>query len=100
MLGQTVGGGLSRRSLQVVKVAVQLLVIRQAFPHVVQHVLGKLLALPVSHVLSDPSGIEACLVHAYETDGGKMVLKGAQISLGVGIQPLVQKLCYDLALGL
>ena len=100
MLGQTVGGGLSRRSLQVVKVAVQLLVIRQPFPHMVQHVLGELLAFPVGQVLSDPSGIKACLVHAYEADGGKMILKGAQISLGVGIQPLVQKLCYDLALGL
>ena len=95
MLGQTVGGGLSRRGL-----AVHLLVIRQALPHMVQHLLGELLAFPVGHVLLHPSGIEAGLVHADKADGGKMIFKGAQISLGVGIQALVQKLCYNLAFGL
>ena len=100
MLGQTVGGGFSRGCLQVVQVAVHLLVIRQPLPHVVQHITGEFLALPVGHVLPDPLCVQSGLIHAQKADGGKVVLKCSQIPFGVWVQALVQKLGDDFPLGL
>ena len=50
MLGQTVGGGLGRGGLQVVKIAVLLLIIGQTLPHVVEHILGKRLGFFVGQI--------------------------------------------------
>ena len=59
----------------------------------VQHINGELLCLPVRHVFAQPSGIEPHFIHSHQTNGGKMIFKAAQIPLGIGIQPSIQKLC-------
>ena len=100
MLGKAVGGGFGRGGLQVVEVAVHLLIVAEALTHVVQHVLGELLGLGMGQILPQPVGVQAHLVHADETDGGEVVVKGAQIPLGIGIQSRVQQLGDDGALGL
>ena len=45
MLGQTVGRGLCRGSLQIVKIAVLLLVFHETLSHVIEHLFGELLGL-------------------------------------------------------
>ncbi len=100
VLGQTVGGGLGGGGLQVVEVAVLLLIVAQALPHVVQHVLGKGLGLGMGQVLAQPLGVEAHLVHADQADGGEVVFKGAQIVLGIGIEAGVHQPGDDGPLGL
>ena len=54
MLGQPVGCGLRRRGLQVIKIAVLLLIIRQALSHMIQHLLRKLLTFRLCHIPADP----------------------------------------------
>ena len=100
VLGQAVGGGLGGGGLQIVQVAVLLLIVGKALPHVIQNVLGKGLGLRVGQVLAQPFGVEAHLVHADEADGGEVVVKGAQVILGVRIQSRVHEAGDDGALGL
>ena len=98
VLGQAVGGGLRRGGLQVVQVAVHLLVIAEPFPHVIQHLLGEVLALGGGHVGTDPLGVEAGLIHTHQADGGEVVVKAAQVVLGVGVETGFQQLGDDGAL--
>ena len=100
VLGEAIGGGLGGGGLQVVEVAVLLLIVGQALPHVVEHVPGEALDPCVGQIGPKPLGVEAHLVHADEADGGEVVAEGAQIPLGVGIQALLQQLGDDGALGL
>ena len=66
----------------------------------IQHLAGELLALRIRHVGANPFGIQAGFVHAYETDGREVVVEGAQIMLGVGIEALFQELGDNIALHL
>ena len=100
VLGEAVGGGLGGGGLQVIEVAVLLLIVAQALPHVVEHVLGELLGLRVGQVGPEPLGVEAYLIHADEADGGEVVIKASQITLCIGVQARVQQLGNDGALGL
>ncbi len=54
----------------------------------------------MGQVRPQPLGIQAHLVHADEADGGEVVVKGAQITPGVGVQPRLHQLGNDGALGL
>ena len=99
VLGEAVGGGLGRGGLQIVQVAVLLLIVAETLPHVVQHVLGKSLRLGMGQILPQPVGVQSHLVHADQADGGEVVVEGAQIPLGVGIQAGVQQLGDNGALG-
>src|SRR5699024_4837240 len=100
VLGQTIGSGLGRGGLQVVEVAVELLVIAQTLAHVVEDILGKGLGLGVGQILTQPLGVEAHLVHADKANGGEVVVEGAQIPLGIGIEPRLQQLGDNGTLGL
>ena len=100
MLGEAVGGGLGGSGLQIVQVAVLLLIVAEPLTHVVEHVLGKGLSLGMGQVFAQPVGVEAHLVHADEADGGEVVVEGAQIPLGIGVQARVEELGDDGALGL
>ena len=100
VLGEAVCGGLGGRRLEVVQVAVLLLVVGEALAHVVQDALRKLLRRGRGHVLLDPLGVERRFVHADQPDGGEVVGKGAEVALGVRVQPLVEQLGDDGALGL
>lgn len=71
VLGKAVGGGLGRRGLQIVEVAILLLIIAQPLPHVVQHVLCKCLRLRMRQILSQPLRIEPRLIHTDKADGRK-----------------------------
>ena len=66
----------------------------------VEHLDGKLLCLAVGHVLTKPVCVETDLVHADQTDRGEVIIKGAEVALGIGIQPLVEQLCDNRALDL
>ena len=57
VLGQTVSGALRRSRLQIVKVSVLLLIIRQALSHMIQYFLGKLLSSRIAHIRSQPVGV-------------------------------------------
>ena len=46
MLGETVGGGLGRGRLEIEEVAVLFLIVAEAFPHVIEHLLGELHRAP------------------------------------------------------
>ena len=91
VLRQTVGGAFRRSGLQIVKVTVLLLVVGQALSHVIEHIDGELLRLFTGHIGSQPGRIQSHLIHADQTDGGKMIVKASQITLCIRIQPLVQK---------
>ena len=69
MLCQTVGGAFRRSCFQIVKIAVLLLIVGKAFPHMVQHFLGKILRMFAGHILTQPVRIQADLVHSDEADG-------------------------------
>ena len=98
VLCKAVRGALCGGGFKVIQVTVLLLIIRQALTHVVENILGKLLALLGGHVGPYPVGVKACLVHADKADGGEVVIEGAEIVLRVGVQPLVEKLGDDGAL--
>ena len=91
VLGQPVAGGFRRGGLQIVKIPVLLLVLHQTLPHVAQHIPGESLGGGIGHILSQPAGVEARLIHAHQADGGKMIGKAAQIPFCVRIQSLVQQ---------
>ena len=100
MLGQAVAGGFGGGGFQVVQVAVHFLIVGKAFAHVVQHILGELLGFHMGQVLADPVGVQAGFVHANQADGGEVVGKAAQVTLGVGIQAFVEQAGDDVALDL
>ena len=58
----------------------------------VEHVLGERLSLCVGQVAAQPPCVEARLVHTDKTDGREVVVERAEISLGVGVKSLVEKL--------
>ena len=91
VLGKAIGGGLGRGGLQIVEVAILLLIIAQPLPHVLQHPNGKVLRLLMGEVLAEPVGVQARLIHADETDGGKVIVEAAEIAFGVGVQPLLHQ---------
>jgi hypothetical protein len=49
----------------------------------------------MGHILTDPFRVEACFVHAYQTDGREVVLESAQVMFGVRIETGMQKLGDD-----
>ena len=100
MLCKTVGGRLSRSCLKVVKVTVLLLIVGEALAHMVKHVLGELTCLGMGHILAQPLCIKTCLVHTNKTDGGEVVGKGAEITLGIRVKSLAKELCNNVTLDL
>ena len=54
----------------------------------------------MGQVLPQPLGVQAHLVHADEADGGEVVVKGAQVVFGVGVQSRIHQLGDDGALHL
>ena len=92
------GGGFGRSGFKVVKVAVLLLIVGKTLSHMVEHFNGKVLGFLVGQVFSQPLSVEAGLVHSHKTDGGKVVVEGAEITLGVGIKAVFQKLCNNSSL--
>ena len=64
----------------------------------VKHRLGELLAFGGGHILSYPPCVKSCLVHTDETDGGEVVCKRSEVSLGVGVKSLIKKLCDNRSL--
>ena len=100
MLGKAVGGGLGRRGLQIVEVAILLLIIAQPLPHMVQYVFGKRLRLRVGQIFPEPFRVQPRLIHADKADGRKMVLECAEVALGVGVEAALHQLRDDRALGL
>ena len=91
MLCKAVGGGLCGGRLEVVEVTVLLLIVGEALTHVVEHVLGKVLCCLVGEVCAEPACVEAGFVHTDQTDGREVVLEGAEVTLGVGVQTLFQE---------
>ena len=89
MLCQTISRRLSRCCLQIVKITVFFLVIRQALAHMVEDVLGKLLCLFMCQIHAKPLCIESHFVHTNQTDRWKMVVKGSQITLGIWIKTFI-----------
>ena len=100
MLCEPIGCGFCRCCFQVIQVTVLFLIVRQTFTHVIQHIPGKPLHPYVSQVSTQPLGIQANFIHTDQADGGEVILKCAQIPLGVRIQAHVQKPCNDCTLGL
>jgi hypothetical protein len=66
----------------------------------IEDVLREFLRFLMSHIGSEPLSIQTNLIHTDKTDGGEMVIEGAEISLGVRIQALVEKLGDNGSLGL
>ena len=88
---KSVGRGLRRRRLQVVKVAVLLLVVGETLSHVIEHVACKFLRPLIREIRAQPLGIEAHLIHADQADRGEVVAECPQISLRVRIQSVLEK---------
>ena len=91
MLGKTVSGGLGRRRFEVIQISVLLLIVGQAGTHMVQHFDGKILRLFVGHVLAQPFRVQTDLIHTDQTERREVIIKGAEVALGVGIQPLLHQ---------
>ena len=68
MLCKAVGCGFCRRSLQIVKVSVLLLIVAQALAHMVQYIFRKRLRLRVGQILPEPFRVQPSLIHADKTD--------------------------------
>ena len=68
MLGKTVGCGLCRGCLKVIKVAVFFLIIGKSVAHMRKHLLGKFLRFLMGHVGSEPICVKSDLVHADKSD--------------------------------
>ena len=66
----------------------------------VEHVLRERLRPLVGHIRAQPLCVQAGFVHAHKSDGGEVVVEGAEVALGVGIQALLHQLGDDRALGL
>ena len=64
----------------------------------VQYVFGKRLRLRVGQILLKPLCVQPRLIHADKADRGKMILKRAEIALGIGIESAFKQLCDDGAL--
>ena len=56
-----------------------------------QHFMGELQGFRMGQVLPQPVGVQAHFVHADQADGAEVVLEGAQIPFGVGIQSRIQQ---------
>ena len=67
-------------------------------PHVVQHILRKLLRFGIRQILLQPLGVQRRLVHAHQANGAEVVREGPQVTSGVGIQALVHEARDDLTL--
>ena len=98
VLCETERGGLGGGGLEIIEVAVLLLIVGKTLSHVVEHLDGEVLGLLVGQILSQPFGVEAGLVHAHKTDGGKVVVEGAEITLGIRIKAVVEQLGDDRSL--
>ena len=66
----------------------------------VEHVLRERLRPLVGHIRAQPLCVQAGFVHAHKPDGGEVVVEGAEVALGVGVQALLHQLRDDRALGL
>ena len=95
VLRQSVRGGLCGRSFEVVEVAVFFLIVGQLVAHEVQRLLGEFLRFFVGKVFAYPSCVEAGFVHTDKTDGGEVVVEGAEITFGVRIESFVHQLGDD-----
>ena len=95
VLGETVGGGLGGGSFEVIQVAVLFLIIAQALAHMVENLLGELLTLGMGHILADPLGVETGFIHADKANSGEVVIKGAEVVLGVRVKACVKELGDD-----
>ena len=98
VLCKAVGCALCRSGFEVVQIAVLLLIIRKALAHVVEYLLGEILALFGGHIGADPVCVESCFVHADKADCGEVVIEVSEVILGVGVKSLVEELCYNIAL--
>ena len=58
----------------------------------VQDVFGEGLSFVVGQIFADPFGIQTGFVHAEKADGRKMVFKASEVTFGIRIEALVQKL--------
>ena len=92
MFGKPVRGGLGRGRLQIVKITVLFLIIRQTLAHMLENTDGKFLRLFMGQILAQPSGIKPCFVHAEKSDGREVIVKAAEIPFGIGIQPFFHQL--------
>ena len=52
----------------------------------------------MGQITAQPFGIQANLVHANQADGGEMILKTSQVTLGVWIQTVIQQSGDNLSL--
>ena len=98
VLGKAEGGGFGWGGLEVIEVAILFLIVREAFSHVVEDLGSEVLGFFVGEVFADPAGIQAGFVHADQSDGGEVVVEGAEVMLGVWIQPSVQQFGDGLSL--
>jgi hypothetical protein len=85
VLGKTEGGGFGWGGFEVIEVAIELLIVGEAGSHMVEDFNGEGLSGFVGEVFFDPTGIEAGFIHTNETDGGEVVVEGAEVMLGVWI---------------
>ena len=89
VLGQPVAGGFRRGGLQIVKIPVSSWYFTRRSRMWLSTSLVNLWVAGIGHILSQPAGVEARLIHAHQADGGKMIGKAAQIPFCVRIQSLV-----------
>ena len=66
----------------------------------IEHSLGEFLRPLVGKVATEPTGVEASLVHAHKTYRGEVIVECSEVTLGVGVQTLVKQLGDDRALDL
>ena len=98
VLCEAVRRRLGGRSLEVVEVAVELLIVGEALSHMVEHVLCELLSPLVRHVGAEPLRVQTDLVHSDKTDRREVVLERAEVSLRVGVKPFLEELRDDRSL--
>jgi ribonucleoside-triphosphate reductase len=73
---------------------------QQGGAHVVEQLERERTAFSGVHTLLVPGEVAQHLVHAIEADGGEVVAQGAQVALGIGVQPGVHVVLDHLALDL
>ena len=66
----------------------------------IKNLLTPLLSFLVSHILADPFSVKTSLIHTNKTNGGEVVVKCAEIALGVRIESFFKKLGDNSSLNL
>ena len=66
----------------------------------VEDLFGELLCFRMCQILAEPLRVEAHFVHADKADRGEVVVKRAEVSLGVGIQAVLHEVRDDSPLGI